>query len=103
MGIHIGIDVKSNAKELVLPVLNQTPIELEIKPISQTLVIGVSDFPSFIKIAPNGNMGLVKDNIGINILSQRLVIDSDPLTVTDIDIMSLGDLDISQNKTIYNI
>lgn len=103
MGMKVDINLGSSTEILSLPLNSSEAIELKIAPINHEMSIDVKDFPAFSNIALSGNLGLVRDAIGINILSQRLIIDSDPLIASDIDLFTIEELDIGQNKTIYNV
>lgn len=103
MGVKINVNLKPYLETLTLPLNNSNSLELKIMPINHVMSIEVSDFPSFGKIALSKNIGLVQSNIGLNILSQRLIVNADPLNIYNIDSILLEELDIDQNKTIYNI
>lgn len=103
MSMHINLDLKNNSSDIAIPISTTTPIELNFAPITQEITLLVSDFPSFVKVRPNASTGFIRDTVGVNILSQRLVVDADLLFVSDIDTMTIEELDICQNKIIYSI
>lgn len=103
MKTQIDIKLHSFEQNVLLYPSYKKKLELQFTPIVHQINIDVFNFPSFTEIIPKGNSGLTKESIGFNILSQRLIVDTDPLNIIDIDSMTLSDLDIGQNKTIYNI
>lgn len=103
MGIHIDINLKFKSKDISLPFSNKILLNLNYKPIVYNWTVGISDFPKFNKIFPNENLVIITNNVSINLISKRLVVDTDPLAIVEIDSMTLNDVDISQNKIINDV
>ena len=103
MSLSVDIGLKQHSQKTDLSLSAKTTIDLEIKPISSLITLDIANFPSFRNSTPRGNIGFVSDSIGLNIISQRLVTDADPLIISDINLLTLNDLDINQNITIYSI
>lgn len=103
MSIHININYQRNPKEITLPYSTIHSADLKITPQSNEITVSVSDFPRFIKAALETNLMLAQVSIKLNMVSQRLIIDADPLLTADMDDMTLGELDIGQDITFYSI
>lgn len=103
MSVRVDIDYKSNIEELTLPVSFESHVETNLTSFSEEITLGVSNFPSFIQSVLEANLALVKADIALNMISQRLIINTDPLLITDMDNMTLGELNIGQDKIFYSI
>ena len=103
MAIHMNINFGVKPRELSLPFGSQLDIDVKIGPMRDEMTVGVQYFPDFIKAIFDANLLLVQAQISINILAQRLIVNTDPLVVANIDAMTLGDLDIDQNITYNSI
>ena len=103
MSIRVDIDYKSNTEALTLPVSFESHVEANLTSLREEITLGVSNFPSFIQSVLEANLALVKADMALNMISQRLIINTDPLLITDMDNMILGELNIGQDKIFYSI
>ena len=103
MARHTNINFGVKPRELSLSFGSQLDIDVKIGPMRDEMTVGVQDFPDFIKAIFEANLLLVQAQISINILAQRLIVNTDPLVVANIGAMTLGDLDIDQNITYNSI
>lgn len=103
MAISINIPYKKNATSIDLPFSTNLDIDVKIGSMSSEITVGVKDFPQFTKTFLEANLALVTVQIGLNMLSQRLIVNTDPLIVANMDSMTLGALDIDQDKDYYSI
>ena len=103
MAAIITIPYKPNVITHILPFKTDLDIDVKIGSMSEEMTVGVKDFPRFITAYLQANLALVSTQIGFNVVSERLIINTDPLIVSNMDSMTLGALDIDQNKNYYSI
>lgn len=103
MAISVNIPYKKNTISIDLPFSTNLDIGVKIDSMSNEITVGVKDFPQFIKTFLEANLALVTVQIGLNMLSQRLIVNTDPLIVANMDSMTLGALDIDQDKDYYSV
>lgn len=103
MGRHIDVNFRSDSKEITLPYSHSTNVDIYMEPQSEEFTVGVQDFPSFIKAALRANVLLIQASIRLNMLSQRLIVNTDPLLISNMDNMTISALDIDQDITYNSI
>lgn len=103
MSIKVDVNYKPYTQDVTVCTNIQSQIELILKSVSDESSVMVKDFPSFLKASLASNLALLRAQVAFNMVSQRLVRDADPLLVTDMDSMTLGELDIGQDEMFYSI
>ena len=103
MSVHVNIDYNITPNTITLPIVNQQQIDVILPSMHDEQNIVVSEFPMFIKTILESNLAFIRADIGINMIAQRLIVDADPLVITDIDTLSLSELDMGQNITYYSV
>lgn len=103
MSINININYAPYISEVSLPVSLQEHSKLIFKPLSDEMSATVKDFPSFLKSSLAANLALIQVCTQFNMVSKRLIKDTDPLLISNMDNMTLGELDIEQDEIFYNI
>lgn len=103
MSKTLDVSGKIQPIEITVPFSFKHKIEVVIPLLSHEYTLVVEDFPAFLKIASTPNIVAAGANIKLNLQSQRLLVDTDPLLIADMDEQTLETLDISQDVTYYSI
>lgn len=103
MSIKINLKYQPYTQDIPAHMSSPESYELVLESYSEEMGVVVKDFPSFLKSFLSANLALIRASINLNMLAKRLVVDVDPLLIKDIDSMTLGELDIGQNKTFNSI
>jgi len=103
MSINININQSHNVITIDVPYSTCQNIDIDYGSSYNDLTLSVSDFPVFIKTQFLLNEIFVNNEICFNMVSQRLVKNTDPFLIKGIDTMTLDNLDIDQDIIFYSV
>jgi len=103
MGKKINISYKENHSSINLPYSTKKEITVILSFQGREETLAVNNFPTLMKIALPSSQAFIRGSIALNMVSQRLVVEADEMSLDDMDSFALGELDIGQNKTYYSI
>lgn len=103
MSINVDINYNIPTYDIFLPMSKHQDINITLQAFNDEQNISISNFPLFMKSFISANYALMQSSIKLNMVTSRLIIDIDPLLMTDIDLLTLSSLDIGQDIMYYSI
>lgn len=100
----IIINLSNPHEKLTLPFSIKESFDIQMSPQSEEILMDISDFPRFIKLAVQANMALVQAYATLNMVIHSLIPDVDPFRITlEMDNLTLEELDIKEQYNIDSI
>lgn len=101
--MEITITLDSQSDEVSLSLSTKITQDIQFSPVSDKIILGVSDFPNYKNIFPETIFAPLQSSVSVRAVTSTLISDVDPNTVVSMDNMSVKVLDIKKDVQIKNI